>query len=54
MPSDSRKRKSKDDSEEPVLKKRSKANASDSKLAEKPEKLEDEQGNFYWEVKLNY
>lgn len=44
------KRKSKDDSEEPVLKKRSKAEAREPDPVEKPTKKEDEQGLPYWEV----
>jgi hypothetical protein len=45
------KRKSKDDSEEPVSTKRSKASTSETKPVEKPEMKEDEQGLPYWEVK---
>lgn len=56
MPSDSRKRKSidnfLDDSPEPVLKKRNKANSSDRLNVEKPAMMEDEQGHPYWEVQL--
>jgi hypothetical protein len=53
MPAESRKRKSKEDSEEPVLKKRSKAN-DDIKPVEKPEKREDEDRNPYWEVNNDF
>jgi hypothetical protein len=56
MPPDSRKRKSiddfTDDSLEPVLKKRNKANFSDGLNVEKPAMKEDEQGHPYWEVQL--
>jgi len=51
MPPNSRKRKSKDESEEPVLSKRSKANGNGSDAKpEKPEMQEDGDGNIYWEL----
>lgn len=39
-----------DDEEEPVTKKRSKAETKESKSVEKPEQKKDDQGLPYWEV----